>query len=355
MFFLKKIFLILFFIIAMYVGGSGTQTDSTFLQGIGFVAVILALVVLYILFKIMWRAMSFLPSFLIIGSVVVFILYCLGLLGGKNNVNLFSSVSNNKNMAVSSNGKVVDEHNVDIYMEELEMFGLPPEAEIENDKVIDNDKNVSDNVNSEDTNDVSVSSNVSQNDGGFVGKVKTFLFGNNVSNNNNMYDNFNPMDYPSIQGYPSVVTASVLYVRGIYVKLFGVDAPDPGQSCADRQGRSYKCGKRALTWLQNWLNNRNVVCYILGDVDEKNRATGVCLVDDQYDVAAVVTNAGWAVAYTQNTEIYLPYEKQAIANRRGLWKGRFYKPWDWRKMQNRKVKIKINKNKPESGGIWDLF
>ena len=80
-------------------------------------------------------------------------------------------------------------------------------------------------------------------------------------------------------------------------------------------------------------------------------------------VQAVVVNAGWAVAYTNTTDIYLPYERQAEAARRGLWCGTFYRPWDWRTLRNRRFKVKINHPKPtitdsDSGGgfnFWGLF
>ena len=74
MFFLKKVILCILFVILMYSGGAGTQSDSTSLQGMGFVSVVLGFIVLYILFKIMWTAMSFLMAFSIIGGVVLFIL-----------------------------------------------------------------------------------------------------------------------------------------------------------------------------------------------------------------------------------------------------------------------------------------
>jgi endonuclease YncB( thermonuclease family) len=111
-------------------------------------------------------------------------------------------------------------------------------------------------------------------------------------------------------------------------------------------------------WLQNWLGEKEISCRILSKV-ERGWVTGACFADEgKYDVAAVVVNAGWAVAYTQNTRIYVPYEQQAAEAHRGLWRGEFYKPWDWRKMQNRKVKIKINAPKQtnkKSGKFWGLF
>ena len=68
--FLKKAvfgFAALFFIL---VGGAGTQSDSTLLQGGGFLGLIIGLIVLYIFAKMAWRAIGCLPSLIVILAVV---------------------------------------------------------------------------------------------------------------------------------------------------------------------------------------------------------------------------------------------------------------------------------------------
>ena len=182
---------------------------------------------------------------------------------------------------------------------------------------------------------------------GVVDKLKEFLYGKETTVPLSGHQT-SPFDYPSVRGYPRVILGSLLQVNGLYIKLFGIAAPELDQTCADKYGRGYYCGREAVTWLQDWLNNREVVCYVMGN-NGTNRTTGVCFVDNnKYDVAAVVTNAGWAVAYTVNTQMYVPYEQQAIKNKRGLWQGSFYKPWDWVKMKNRNVEIVVNTPKPKS-------
>ena len=79
--FLKNIILLVVFASLIYFGGAGTQSDSTSLQGMGFVSVVIGLIVLYILFKIFWSAMSMSMALIVIGGVVWFILYSLGMLG----------------------------------------------------------------------------------------------------------------------------------------------------------------------------------------------------------------------------------------------------------------------------------
>ena len=43
----------------------------------------------------------------------------------------------------------------------------------------------------------------------------------------------------------------------------------------------------------------------------------------------------------------MPYQMHAQKNGYGLWQGDFYMPWDWRKIQSRKPKIKIINKQPK--------
>ena len=40
--------------------------------------------------------------------------------------------------------------------------------------------------------------------------------------------------------------------------------------------------------------------------------------------------AGWALAYRQYSTDYVDAEAEARKARRGLWRGTFAKPWEWR-------------------------
>ena len=335
----KKLFLVLFFMNAMYFGGLSIQSDSALMQGFGFVVVIVAFVLLYVISQVMWKAMGFGASFMIIGSVVIFILYCLGLLGQGKSLSSFISGHAPPKTVVADEQQVLDYADI-----EAELGGHKKTKE---ENVVPTETSAA-KAYPTTSSDVSANTRLSQNEetSGFMDKIKSFFEG---GQNGGLSADFNPTEYPYLEGSAAVITASVLKIDGIYIKLLGIDAPDPSQTCADKYGASYHCGQKALTWLQNWLHNQPLKCHILGEI-ERNRATGVCFTTDgNYDVAAVVTNAGWAVAYTQNTDVYVPYEQQAAANLRGLWSGRFYKPWDWRKIQNRKVKITINNTKSGSG------
>jgi endonuclease YncB( thermonuclease family) len=39
---------------------------------------------------------------------------------------------------------------------------------------------------------------------------------------------------------------------------------------------------------------------------------------------------GWALAYREYSRAYVPEERAAHRAERGIWRGEFVKPWNWR-------------------------
>ncbi len=359
--FLKQTFMWIFFIVAMYLGGASTQSSSNVLQGMGFVSIVMALICLYIIFKLMWRARGTIATVAVVGGVVLYSAYSLGLFGNKTvNGIITGEPSPVQEVADSAEQQQAEQQEMDSL--DAQMFG----GDEGNEESEDKEEKTADVQERQVAASRQQSASQPADNGGLVGKIKTMLFGNQNNQASASVKNMdiNPFDYPYVKGYARVVTASTLYINGLNIKMYGVDAPDISQTCANHFGQGYYCGREARSWLQNWVENKEVTCHILGKV-ENGWATGACFVDNnKYDVGAVVVNSGWAVAYTQNTDMYVEYEKQAKANRRGLWAGTFYKPWDWRKIQNRKVDIKVEytapkpkaqKKKSKGFDFWGLF
>ena len=356
--FLKQTFMWIFFIVAMYLGGSSTQSSSNVLQGMGFVSIVMALICLYIIFKLMWGARGTITTVLVIGGVVLYSAYTLGLFGDKT-VNGIITGEPSKVLKVAAGEEQLQAQRQKEDSLDAQLFGADVESE---DKDAENQSAPQQTASQQTSQPVPQAQNT--NNGGLVSKIKTMLFGEQNAQVAAPVENMdiNPFDYPYVKGHARVMTASTLYMERINIKLYGVDAPDITQTCANRHGQGYYCGREARNWLQDWLEYKEVTCHILGKI-EKNWATGACFVDNnKYDVGAVVVNAGWAVAYTKNTDMYVEYENQARNNNRGLWAGTFYKPWDWRKIQNRKVEVKVKYNVPKTepekkGGFdfWGLF
>lgn len=341
--FLKKTIIWTIFLAAMYFGGAGAQSSNNFFQGMGFFSIVAACACLYIIFKLIWGPLGNLSRLLLVGGVLLYIAFSIGLFNGNTLQSFLSGVP--RPQAPVSYER--EDQTAEINALEIQMFGdnqptAPETATAEN---IPSEAPVAQNIPNTQS-QIPVQANQSRPANSFMNTVKSWFGGGSQGNSAAAPKTLNPMDYPEMFGHPHVVSGSILVLDGIRIKLFGIDAPDPTQTCENRYGNSYICGKEAIIWMRNWLNHKNVSCRIISRI-ENNRTTGICFSDDgKYDVAAAVVSAGWAVAYTEHTQIYVEYERQAAQAHRGLWNGRFYKPWDWRKLQSRKIDIKIeNKSK----------
>ncbi len=331
MLFLKKALMGFGALLLILWGGAGTQSSSTLAQGGGFIGLIVGLVVLYIFAKMAWRAMGCLPSILIILGILVFIIYAIG---GFNN-----GISNVGITLKSFLGQQTEQRTASQQQEAMliDPEDMPDET-LEEELLAEDEYSENNNGSSQEA--------VPQAQPDTFRKLMSSLSGNKQQ-----APAVNMQDLPVVSGRVSVITGDTLRMKGKYISLYGIDAPELNQTCANRSGRSYHCGKAAARWLSDWLINADVGvdCRIL-QKDSRGNMVGVCSLGP-YDIGAAMANAGWAVAYTKYTDIYVPYEQQAQQKRVGLWQGRFYKPWDWRKIKAQKPKIKVKK--PKKKGFWD--
>lgn len=60
------------------------------------------------------------------------------------------------------------------------------------------------------------------------------------------------------------------------------------------------------------------------------RIVSVCCVRGR-DVGAWLVSEGWALAYRRYSTDYVDEEDAARTARRGLWRGEFIPPWEWRR------------------------
>lgn len=339
--FLKRTIMWTLFLAAMYFGGAGAQSSSNFLQGMGFVSMVVACVCLYIIFKLIWGPLGNFTRLLIIGGILIYTAFSIGLFNG-NTLQSFLNGSPRPIQAapvsVVDNDQIVDELGI-------QMFGDLATNHAASTQPTEAQTNAAEapKPNSlpyiPQAANMQIPVNQESSSGGFWNKFKSMFGGNQSANLSS--GSINPLNYPEMYGHPQVLSGSILVLNGIKIRLFGIEAPEPGQTCENKYGNSYLCGKESIIWMRNWLNQKDVSCRILSKV-QNGRTIGTCFSDDgKYDVAAAIVNAGWAVAYTEHTQIYVPYEQDAAMARRGLWAGQFYKPWDWRKIQSRKAKITV--------------
>ncbi|MBF0626099.1 MAG: thermonuclease family protein [Magnetococcales bacterium] len=120
-------------------------------------------------------------------------------------------------------------------------------------------------------------------------------------------------------GPAAVIDGDSLRVGQREVRLHGVDAWEYDQTCPDRRGRPFACGRQAQEFLDRTVAGRTVTCALM-DRDSYRRFVAVCRLDDQ-DLGALLVRAGWATAYTHYSRRYLPLERQARQERLGGWAG----------------------------------
>lgn len=153
--------------------------------------------------------------------------------------------------------------------------------------------------------------------------------------------------YPKISGSIDVIHAHIFYISGRYVRLYGVDAPDNDQLCADSVGSSYNCGEVAASWVRNWIDKNIIDCYLL-KVEPRGYDLATCVWGD-YDIGAGLVGAGWGLANTKETNIYKPYEAKAQSEASGLWSGSFYLPEDWRNIKRHQNDFTIKRTTKSKG------
>ncbi len=76
--------------------------------------------------------------------------------------------------------------------------------------------------------------------------------------------------------------------------------------------------------------------------DRNIRILAVCHIAGRQgtDVNAMMVAEGWALAYRRFSSDYVKFENGARKSRRGVWRGTFVPPWDWR----RGVRLPANDN-----------
>ena len=141
-----------------------------------------------------------------------------------------------------------------------------------------------------------------------------------------VYDPPQPLD-----GIAVVVEGDRLLVNGLPVRLYGIDAPEIGQTCYSRRGAAYDCGSAARDILDRLIASRPVQCSIYSVLASAEQV-GICSINGQ-DLAAVMVRLGWAFPARGLASRYESIEAKAQTSRSGVWSGRAERPWIWRRRQ----------------------
>ncbi len=145
-----------------------------------------------------------------------------------------------------------------------------------------------------------------------------------------------------ITGKPRIIDGDTIEIAGRRIRLYGIDAPESAQTCV-ADNKRWPCGTNATLALSGMISTNWVSCRER-DIDRYGRIVAVChLAGPQGpDVNAMMVAEGWALAYRRFSTDYVTAEAGAQRARKGLWRGDFIRPWDWR----RGKRLSANDNQP---------
>jgi len=139
---------------------------------------------------------------------------------------------------------------------------------------------------------------------------------------------------PASSARASVIDGDTLRVGGERIRLLGIDAPELSQTCRDEAGREWLCGREARDRLNALVGQGEVNC-ATNSLDRYGRALATCSAGPVADIGASLVREGYAIDYGRGPINYRSAEAEARAARRGIWRGEFERPQDWRERHRR--------------------
>jgi len=134
-----------------------------------------------------------------------------------------------------------------------------------------------------------------------------------------------------IEGIAKVSDGDTIKIDEERIRLLWIDAPETKQNCLNENKAEYACGLMSTEFLVNMANEKNVVCYY-SKRDIYKRLLAECFVGEVSINKEMLRN-GMAVIYSfKKTDDRLKeLQNEAKENERGIWKGSFELPQDYRK------------------------
>jgi len=118
--------------------------------------------------------------------------------------------------------------------------------------------------------------------------------------------------------------------NGEEYRLFGIDAPELHQSCKEANGTDWLCGRAAKVKLTKLIKGGNVACQVR-DTDRFGRNVAVCSAEGVPDLGEAMVRDGYAIDLgPKYGNPYADAEAEARAAKRGIWRGTFQEPAQWR-------------------------
>lgn len=144
--------------------------------------------------------------------------------------------------------------------------------------------------------------------------------------------------------YANAIDGETLYMNGLEINLFGIDAVERNQTCHDQQGTEYPCGQKATQALQSLVQKSMVICFPMVSINER-RVLGVCELDSDdvpnspddfigefrpHSLSRIMIEQGHAIGIGIGANVFAEEQRQAQTLRVGIWQGSFVPPRLWR-------------------------
>ena len=114
------------------------------------------------------------------------------------------------------------------------------------------------------------------------------------------------------------------------LRLESIDAPELNQICKDVQNAQWPCGRAARAALEKLLLEPGLSC-VAEAQDRYARSVAVCRSNPTPDIGAVQVSQGMAITHDfHGMRDYGSEEDAARRQKRGIWRGEFDRPADWR-------------------------
>ncbi len=132
---------------------------------------------------------------------------------------------------------------------------------------------------------------------------------------------------------PIVRDGGTLQLAGVTYSLEGIDAPELDQMCIDEHADAWACGVEARDQLSRLIGSRQVRCEDLGLATFKKRHIGICTVEgESVSLNQLLVRQGFALNFEPSAKgRFREDETAAKDNGRGLWKGCFVAPQEFRR------------------------
>ncbi len=138
---------------------------------------------------------------------------------------------------------------------------------------------------------------------------------------------------PGLAAGAIVRDGGTVEVAGIAYRLDGIDAPEVDQMCIDDHADPWACGIEARDHLIRLVGSHQVRCQDLGvGTTYKKRHIGICTVEgENTSLNQLLVAQGFALNFEPYARgRFKADETEARNRRRGLWKGCFAAPQDFR-------------------------